>query len=115
MFGCSGSGDASGATPPPKSSGIVWEVDSASNRATAPGAMVAFANGLHVVVIDGTDIYAGMTKLPTEAAPNGGRVVKLSNGETATFTPSGAELNVTFSSGESVQMHPRPLRNGAGS
>jgi hypothetical protein len=77
--------------------------------------MLAFANGLHVVVIDGTDVYAGMKKMPTEASPEGGRLLKLSNGETARLAPSGDDLELHFSSGEVVRMHRRTALNGAGS
>jgi hypothetical protein len=69
--------------------------------------MVAFANGLHVIVVDGDDVYAGMTKLHSEAAPGGGRSIKLDNGLVAQLVPSGDSLNLRFSTGESIRMHNR--------
>jgi hypothetical protein len=111
---CSGSHDAgNGATTPPTSAGVVWVVDTAANSANVQATMTAFANGLHVMVIDGDDIYAGMNKLATEAAPGGGRLVKLSNGLTAQLVPAGNGLDLHFSSGETVHMRQQALQPGA--
>jgi hypothetical protein len=114
MIGCSGSGDSRGAVTPPSRSGDVWEVDSAADRASAPGAMLAFANGLHVMVIDGDDVYAGMKKLHLGAAAGGGRTLDLGNGETAQLVQTGDAYQLRFSSGETVRMH-RQSRAGGNS
>ncbi|MEO7218113.1 MAG: hypothetical protein ABI026_07960 [Gemmatimonadaceae bacterium] len=106
IVACSASSDSrKGASPPPSESGQVWEVDSASNRSTAAGSMAAFANGLHVIVVDGDDIYAGMQKLKSAPGPDGSRLVTLADGDTASFKQSGSDIDVRFSTGETVHMH----------
>jgi hypothetical protein len=106
IVACSGSSESGhGASPPPSRSGQVWEIDSASNRSTAAGSMVAFANGLHVLVVDGDDIYAGMQKLKSSPGPDGSRLVMLADGDTAVFRPSANGINILFSNGDTVHMH----------
>ena len=104
MIGCAGSGDSKAVATPPSRSGEVWEVDGAADRAAAPGAMLAFANGLHVMVIDGDDVYAGMNKLHLQSSPEGGRMVDLGGGETARLVQSGDGYELHFSSGEMVKL-----------
>jgi hypothetical protein len=111
MLGCSGAGDSRAVATPPSRSGVVWEVDSAADRAAAPGAMLAFANGLHVMVIDGDDVYAGMKKLHLQPSPDGGRTIDLGGGETARLVQSGEGYELHFSSGETVRLRKQD-RNG---
>ena len=67
--------------------------------------MLAFANGLHAIVIDGDDVYAGMTKLRLRPAPEGGRIIMdLGGGETARLVQTGATYELRFSSGETVRL-----------
>jgi hypothetical protein len=108
IAGCSGSGDSGRAvTPPPSRAGTVWEADSAENRANSAATMLAYANGLHVIVVDGDDVFAGMTRLHSEAAPGGGRSIKLDGGLTAELVPAGDALQLRFSSGDTVRMRKR--------
>lgn len=103
MIDCGGSGSGV-----PARSGDVWEIDSGANRSAMPGAVLAYANGLHVIVLDGESAYAGMTPLKTEPGPNGGRVIKLANGLEAQLVPASAgTLELRFSSGEVVGMRKR--------
>lgn len=112
VIGCAGSGDSKAVVTPPSRSGEVWEVDSAADRAAAPGAMLAFANGLHVMVVDGDDVYAGMKKLHLQPSPDGGRMVDLGGGETARLVQSGDGYELHFSSGETVRLHRQDRRGG---
>jgi hypothetical protein len=73
--------------------------------------MLAFANGLHVMVIDGDNVYAGMKKLHLQPATDGGRMVDLGGGETARLVQSGDGLELHFSSGETVRLRKQD-RNG---
>lgn len=103
MSGCGGSGSGV-----PARSGDVWEIDSSANRSAMPGAVLAYANGLHVIVLDGESAYAGMTQLKTDTGPNGGRVIKLANGLEVQLVPASAgTLELRFSSGEVVGMRKR--------
>ena len=88
----------------PSHSGDVWETDKASDRKAAPATVLAFVNGLHTVVIDGSDIYAGTTELSTTADTSGGRTVALSNGLAASLVPSGDGIELRFTTGERVSM-----------
>lgn len=106
ITGCVGSG-GSGSQVPPRA-GDVWEIDPDAGRPSQPGAVLAYVNGLHVIVLDGNDAYAGMTPLKTEPGPSGGRSIKLSNGSEAVLTPSGeGRANLRFSTGESIGMRKR--------
>lgn len=107
LLGCRGSRDAGSATPPPAHSGVVWETDDAGNRATAAATMLAYANGLHVLVLDGDDVFAGMTRLHSTARSDGGRSIQLANGLAADLVPSDDAMELRFSSGETVRMKKR--------
>ena len=109
IVGCGKHGDAGAAVAKaPSHSGDVWETDMASDRKEAPATVLAFVNGLHTVVLDGSDVYAGTTRFNTSADTAGGRVVALANGLTARIDPSGDAMELRFSSGERV-----PLRKQA--
>jgi hypothetical protein len=107
LSGCRGGHDAGAATPPPAHSGVVWETDDAANRKTAAATMLAYANGLHVIVLDGDDVFAGMTRLASTARPGGGRSIQLANGLTAELVPVSDAMELRFSSGETVRMRQR--------
>lgn len=81
----------------------MWELDRAAGRPDMPGAVLAYVNGLHLIVVDGNDIYAGMTPLKAEARSDGGRAIRLANGLEAVLTLDGPErMQLKFSSGESI-------------
>lgn len=104
VTGCGRSGDAGGEVArPPGHSGDVWEADRLDERAAAPATVIAFVNGLHVVVLDGSDVYAGATRLST-TADSGGRALALSNGLAAHIVPAGDAMELRFSSGERMTM-----------
>jgi hypothetical protein len=107
LVACS-SGATPGAAPAktPSRSGDLLEVASPEDRATAPGAVLAFVNGLHTVVVDGKDAYAGQMRL-TGASTDSGLALPLPGSLTATLVPAGDGFQLTFSSGESVAMHRR--------
>ena len=101
IAGCKGSGDAANAVASvPSRSGDVWVVDSAANRGTAPAALLAFVNGLHVIVIDGDDAYAGTTQLKLAAGEHGARTLQLADGRSAELVPAGDAIDLRFSTGE---------------
>ncbi|MGC4051780.1 MAG: hypothetical protein QM757_20740 [Paludibaculum sp.] len=104
LSGCGRSGDSAGVRAPARS-GEVWELDRAAGRPDMPGAVLAYVNGLHLIVVDGNDIYAGMTPLRAEARSDGGRAIKLANGLEAVLTQDGPErMQLKFSSGEVIGM-----------
>lgn len=103
LTACGGGGSsATGAAPPPASSGEVWEVKSPEDRTAVPGAIVAFVNGVHVMVVDGSQIYAGMTELTTKNGAGGSRTLSFPSGLSADLVPSEGGAELRFSSGERV-------------
>ena len=105
ILGCGGSGggDSQAARAPAKA-GDVWEIDKADDRAGAPAALLAYVSGVHLMVLDGNDAFAGMTRLTAQSKPGGGRMLQLSPSLDAELvsTPEGMELR--FSTGETVPM-----------
>lgn len=102
LSSCGRSGDSAGVRAPARS-GEVWELDRAAGRPDMPGAVLAYVNGLHLIVVDGNDIYAGMTPMRAEARSDGGRAIKLANGLEAVLMKDGPErMQLKFSSGESI-------------
>jgi hypothetical protein len=111
VAGCGGGADSGPATArAPSSAGDVWEVDPAADRSALPGALLAYVNGLHVVVLDGDKAYAGMTRLEAERGANGGRAFSLANGLTAEVVNEGEATRLRFSSGEAVPLRKQPQR-----
>ena len=105
ITGCTNSG-GSGAQIPPRA-GDVWEIDPDAGRPSQAGAVLAYVNGLHVIVLNGSDAFAGMTPVKTGPGPNG-LSIKLSNGLEAVLTPSGkGRADLRFSTGESIGMRKR--------
>ena len=105
VAGCGSRGDATaGAARAPSRSGDVWETDKVADRKAAPATVLAFVNGLHTMVLDGSDVYAGTTRLTTTADTAGGRVVALANGLSARLVPAGDAMELRFTSGESIPL-----------
>jgi hypothetical protein len=94
------------AAPPPRS-GDIWEIQAPADRAAVPGSIVAFVNGVHVMVVDGNQVYAGMTTLATKSGTDGGRTITFPSGLTADLVSSGQGAELRFSSGERVMVHER--------
>src|SRR5262245_51235777 len=92
--GGGGGGEGGSATAPPSGSGEVWAVQNPDDRAATAGSIVAFVNGIHVMVVDGGQIYAGMTELTTKDGAGGGRTIAFPSGLSADLVPAanGAEL-----------------------
>jgi hypothetical protein len=112
VAGCGKGGDATAeAARAPSRSGDVWETDKAADRKAAPATVIAFVNGLHTMVVDGDDIYAGTTRLSTTKDSTGdARVVTLSNGLAARLIRAGDGLELRFTSGESIPMRKQTRR-----
>jgi hypothetical protein len=102
LTACGGGGEPGGAIAPPARSGEVWEVKGAEERTAVAGSIVAFVNGVHVMVIDGDQIYAGMTELTTKGGADGGRTITFPSGLSADLVPSAQGAEIRFSSGERV-------------
>lgn len=111
--GCSGGAGAGAgsetslATAPPARAGQVWELQPSEDRAYIPGSIVAFVNGVHVMVVDDDRVYAGMTPLATRDGTNGARTLTFSSGLTAEMVPSAQGAEMRFSSGERVPVRAR--------
>lgn len=109
-----GSADGSGDSPPtaraPASAGDVWTIDRADDKATAPGAMLAYLHGLHTIVLDGNTAYAGMTRYRADRDAEGNRAIALGGDLTATFVPEGDLLQLRFSTGETVTLRQEDAR-----
>lgn len=102
-------GDAAVARAP-SHGGQVWETDKASDRRAAPATLVAFVNGLHTIVLDGHDVYAGTTRLRASDDSAGALAVPLANGLSARLVSSGDAMELRFSSGESVPLRKQTRR-----
>jgi len=104
VAGCGRNGDGGKEVArTPSHAGDVWEADKLEDAAAAPATVIAFVNGLHVVVLDGSDVYAGTTRLST-TSESGGRALTLSNGLGAHIVPAGDAMELRFSSGERMTM-----------
>jgi hypothetical protein len=105
IVACGKHGDAGASVAKaPSHAGDVWETDKASDRKAAAATVLAFVNGLHTVVLDGNDVYAGTTRFSTSADTAGGRTLALSNGLSASIDPAGDAMELRFSSGERVPL-----------
>ncbi len=111
LAGCGSDGGRGGggaeSVRAPASAGDVWEIARPADRATAAVSMLAYLHGLHVIVLDGEDAYAGMTRLRGERDTDGAIVVPLADGATATMTPEGDGMQLRFSTGETVAFKKR--------
>jgi hypothetical protein len=106
VTGCGGSSEPGAATAPPSRSGQVWEIQG-DDRAYNAGSIVAFVNGVHVMVVDGDRIYAGMTELTTKSGTGGAKTITFASGLSAEMVPSGQGAEMRFSTGERVPVHTR--------
>jgi hypothetical protein len=112
LVACGGDGTAETSRAPERA-GEVWEVDRADDRAAAEGALLAYVSGLHVVVLDDDDAFAGMTRLRLTDRDGGGRGLTLANGGGAELVPGGDGLELRFPDGQTVPMRrqvPRQAR-----
>lgn len=110
---CGGDGGAAETSRAPERSGEVWEVDRVEDRAVAEAALLAYVSGLHVVVLDDDDAFAGMTRLRLTNGDGGGRSITLANGVGAQIVPAGEVLELRFAGGQTVPLRrqaPRQLR-----
>jgi hypothetical protein len=107
LAGCGGGGEPGSATAPPARAGQVWEVQGAEDRAYIPGSIVAFVNGVHVMVVDDDHVYAGMTALETRSGSDGAKTITFASGLTADLVPSAQGGEMRFSSGERVPVRAR--------
>lgn len=103
-FGCGSGGDGPATAKAPARSGDVWIIGQPDDRATGPGAVLAYLHGLHTVVLDGSRTYAGMTRLDATRDSEGNRMLTLGDGLSATLVPEGEMLHLTFSTGETVTL-----------
>ncbi len=113
-----GTDRAADVSRPPTSAGDVWEADSVASRAAAPAALVAFVNGVHVMIVDGDDAYAGMTRLALASTAGGARALRFANGLSAELLPAGDAgdtgdaMSLRFSSGETLRLRRRGAERG---
>ena len=107
LAGCGGGAEPGSVAPPTSRAGQVWEVQASEDRAYIPGTIVAFVNGVHVMVVDGDRVYAGMTTLATKDGSGGAKTITFSSGLTAEMVPSADGAEMRFSSGERVPIRTR--------
>ena len=108
--GGAGGGDAPAAAAAPARAGTVWEVDSVDDRAAAPAALQAFVYGMHTVVLDDDDAYAGTTRLRGTRANDGSRTFHLAGGVEARLAPAGDGLALRVADGPAIPMRRQPAR-----
>jgi hypothetical protein len=109
IVGCGRTENATtGAVASPPSRGKVWEILNSEERATVAGAIVAFVNGMHVMVVDGERVFAGMTELKATSGPGGATTITLPSGLTAIMLPTGNGIELQFSTGERAMLRERP-------
>lgn len=108
LLGCGANSDqAPQASSVPRRAGEVWVLDSATSRSAAPASMLAYVNGLHVVVFDDGDVYAGTTRLRATRSADGAWELRLPGELEARLTPAGDAMGLAFSTGERIGMHKR--------
>jgi hypothetical protein len=107
LAGCGGGGEPGSAATPPARSGQVWEVQGSDDRTAVPGSIVAFVNGVHVMVVDGDRIFAGMTELTTKSGSGGTRTITFPSGLSADLVPAAQGGELRFSTGERVAVRAR--------
>jgi len=111
VAGCDAGADSTGQVArAPTKAGEVWELDGSVGRERSPAAMLAYVNGLHVLVLDGNDAFAGMTRLRAEKGPDGTKTFRLADGLTAELAPAGDAMELRFSTGESIPLRRREAR-----
>lgn len=100
------------AVNPPSGAGTVLVIDDGT-QAGAPAALMGFVHGLHTIVVDGDEVFAGMRRLEASGAANGVRALALGGDLAAELVPAGDGFELRFSTGESVRLRP-PDRAGQG-
>ncbi len=110
VVGCGGDAPPAQAAAMPERSGDVWELDDAASRASAPAALLAFVNGVHVMVVDGDDVYAGTQKLDAAKTNDGARALPIAADPGAQLIQDGDALSVRFAGGETVRLRRQPPR-----
>jgi hypothetical protein len=98
----------------PARAGTVWVVDTAGGRATAPAALLAYVHGLHVVVLDDDDAYAGMKRLRGTREEDGAHRFQL-DGTDARVVPVDDGMELRFGSGEVIALRRQDASDGGGS
>ena len=110
MAGCGGSeagDDRADVVRAPERAGEVYEVAGAADRAESPAVLLAFVTGTHVMVVDGQDAFAGMTRLRGSSTADGGLLLPLRGTAEATLLAAGDSMSLRFSGGEQVTLRPR--------
>lgn len=111
LAGCGGDDEREGAAGvaerAPRSAGDVWEVVPSSDRRTAPAALLAFVHGMHTVVVDDDEVYAGMTKRVGKRGDGDALVVPLAAGLEASLVPADTLLALRFATGDTISMRRR--------
>lgn len=96
----------------PARSGDVWEIDGSVGRTASPAAMLAFVNGMQVLIIDGDDVFAGTQQVKSNRAPDGVRTLQLADGSSADLVPNGQAFELRFASGERIPLRKQAVRAG---
>lgn len=115
LGGCGGSDTGAGAAAAvraPERAGDVFEAAGAEDRAAAPAILLAYVTGTHVMVVDGRDAFAGMTRLRGTTTADGALSLALHGDVSATLAQAGDSLALRFSSGEQVTMRRRAAAEG---
>ena len=98
--GSGGEGNAS-ALP---AGGVVWAVSNPDNRSTAPAALEAMVFGAHVLLVDGDDVYTGLTRRRLEQRSDGTWSLALPGGAQTTIDRSDSALVLHLPSGATVSL-----------
>ena len=109
LAACGGDGAAE-AVRAPERAGEVWELDRTDDGAAVEGALLAYVNGLHVMVLDDDDAFTGMTRLRATAGDGGRRAFTLANGLGVELAPAGDALELRFAGGQVVPLRRQPTR-----
>lgn len=97
--------DPDAAVNPPSGAGTVLVMDDGA-QAGAPAALMGFVHGLHIIVLDGDEVFAGMRRLEASGAAHGVRALALGEDLAAELVPAGDAFELRFSTGESVRLRP---------
>jgi hypothetical protein len=115
LAACGGGGDApEAAVRAPARSGELWELAQEDDRRSAPAALLAFVSGTHVMVLDGSQAFTGMTQVKAERGDGGVRTLALGDGIDAEVVPMGEGLELRFASGERIPLKKRVVREEEG-
>lgn len=104
LAGCGRGGGEAAVAAAPARAGDVWELDRAADRDAAPVALAAYVHGLHVLLLDGDDAYAGMTRLRAQRGDGGVRVLALGGGARAELVAGGDAYALRFADGSTIPL-----------